>query len=144
MAIWKWKPRSTTVTTALLTVTANNLNKTYGVATPPLTFTTNGLVNNDTVANVLTCSLTTTATALTPAGSMVPINQGTPAANANDSGPVFHGLFRTSDRREAVAPVVSELWGSHAVSAPSPARTFPDEENPAKSGGILGLFRDSG
>ena len=67
-----------------------------------------------------------------------------PAANIQDSGPVFHGLFRTSDRREAVAPVVSELWGSHAVSAPSQARTFPGNADPVKPGSMLDLFRDLG
>ena len=35
-----------------------------------------------------------------------------------DAAPVFHGLFRTSARREAVAPVVSALW----TRARSPVR----------------------
>lgn len=79
-----------------------------------------------------------------PLPVLAPVEASQPAANMQDSGPVFHGLFRTSDRREAVAPVVSELWGSHAMSAPSPARSFQSETDPAKSGGILDLFRDSG
>jgi hypothetical protein len=67
-----------------------------------------------------------------------------PPASAGDTTPVFHGLFRTSDRREAVAPVVSALWGAHAVSAQSPARSSSNEENPAGHGGMFDLFRDSG
>jgi hypothetical protein len=67
-----------------------------------------------------------------------------PPASASDAAPVFHGLFRTSDRREAVAPVVSKLWGSHAVSAPSPARSSPNDANPAAHDGVFDLFRDSG
>jgi hypothetical protein len=79
-----------------------------------------------------------------PLPVLAPLDVLPPAANVQDSGPVFHGLFRTSDRREAVAPVVSELWGSHAVSAPSPARTLPGDADPAKPGSMLDLFRDSG
>ena len=84
------------------------------------------------------------AWASVPLPALAPADVTQPAADFKDSGPVFHGLFRTSERREAVAPVVSELWGSHAVSAPSPARVFPDAANPVKPGGILDLFRDNG
>ena len=38
-----------------------------------------------------------------------------PPSEIADAAPVFHGLFRTSARREAVAPVVSALW-----TAPTP------------------------
>jgi hypothetical protein len=79
-----------------------------------------------------------------PLPALASVDVAQPVADFKDSGPVFHGLFRTSDRREAVAPVVSELWGSHAVSAPSPARAFPDEAKPVKPGGMLDLFRDNG
>jgi len=84
------------------------------------------------------------AWASVPLPALAPLDAVQPAASTIDSGPVFHGLFRTSDRREAVAPVVSELWGSHAVSAPSPARSFPGDENPVKPGGMYDLFRDNG
>ena len=75
---------------------------------------------------------------------LAPFSLSAPPARAGDTAPVFHGLFRTSDRREAVAPVVSALWGSHAVSAPSPARSHPNDANPAVSGNIFDLFRDRG
>ena len=65
-----------------------------------------------------------------------------PPSSKGDTGPMFHGLFRTSDRREAVAPVVSQLWGSHAVSAPAPAGARPKDVNPTGRG--LDLFRDEG
>jgi phage shock protein PspC (stress-responsive transcriptional regulator) len=33
-------------------------------------------------------------------------------ANANDGRPMFHSLFQTGERREAIAPAISELWGA--------------------------------
>jgi hypothetical protein len=61
-----------------------------------------------------------------------------------DAEPVFHGLFRTSPRREAVAPVVSALW-----TAPTPVK---DDAPPARAtagaaaqsqSGSFNLFQDS-
>ena len=108
---------SLTVTTAMLNVTANNLTKTYGAATPPLTFTTNGLVNNDTVATVLTGALATTANALTPAGSTVPISQGTLAANANYSLNFVNGALTVTKAALSVTAVdKTKLYGSAVPS----------------------------
>lgn len=53
----------------------------YGAANPPFTFTTTGLVNNDTVA-VLTGTLATTATSASNVGSY-PITQGSLSPNGN-------------------------------------------------------------
>lgn len=39
-----------------------------------------------------------------------------------DDGPVFHSLFRTGARREAVAPVVNELWTGPAGDRDAPVR----------------------
>ena len=33
---------------------------------------------------------------------------------ANDGRPMFHSLFQTGERREAIAPAISELWGAKA------------------------------
>ena len=77
-----------------------------------------------------------------PLPALMALPMAVPAASTGDAAPVFHGLFRTSERREAVAPVVSELWGSHAVSAPAPAGTRPKDANPSGRG--LDLFRDNG
>jgi hypothetical protein len=60
-----------------------------------------------------------------------------------DTAPVFHGLFRTSAGREAVAPVVSALW-----TAPTPvADAGPQEAKqhvaaPGEGAGTLSLFQD--
>ncbi len=69
-----------------------------------------------------------------------------PPAQLGDTGPVFHGLFHTGARRDAVAPVVSALW-----TAPSPQTSafpkVPSQEAAAaapvaRSGGPLDLFQD--
>jgi hypothetical protein len=69
-----------------------------------------------------------------------------------DSGPVFHGLFRSGATEEAVAPLISALW-----SAPVPATTeqpattaaakpvpkpTPVPEPQANGGSELSLFQD--
>ena len=55
---------SFTVTTAPLTITANNQTKVYGAALPTLTASYSGFVNGDTSASLTTQpTLTTTATA---------------------------------------------------------------------------------
>jgi len=63
-----------------------------------------------------------------------------------DAAPVFHGLFRTNARREAVAPVVSALW-----TAPSPVAAATPQDGPQQaaprpdpSNGTFNLFQDSG
>ena len=67
-------------------------------------------------------------------------------ARIADTEPVFHGLFRTGARREALAPVVSALW-----SAPAAAASAPDAPPPgpadgrgaaAEGGGTFDLFQD--
>jgi hypothetical protein len=67
-----------------------------------------------------------------------------PPAQIADLAPVFHGLFRTSAGREAVAPVVSALW-----SAPAPVEDPAKQETPRhtavevpRGGPRLGLFQD--
>jgi Transglycosylase SLT domain len=35
-------------------------------------------------------------------------------ASANDGRPMFHSLFQTGERREAISPAISELWGAKA------------------------------
>jgi hypothetical protein len=73
------------------------------------------------------------------------------AAAPVDTGPVFHALFRTGARQEAVAPVVSALWGAPkprpmpeappaaAPTLPAPAQAVP---GPVPAGGPLDLFQD--
>lgn len=63
-----------------------------------------------------------------------------------DAAPVFHGLFRTSARREAVAPVVSALWTAPTASIeqppPSQATAQPDAAKPSPGAGTFNLFQD--
>ncbi len=58
-----------TNTPAALTITANNTNKVYGASNPTFTASYSGFVNGDTSSSLTTpVSLTTTATASSPAG----------------------------------------------------------------------------
>jgi gliding motility-associated-like protein len=59
---------SITVSPKALTITAENKSKNYGAALPVLTFTYTGLVNGD-VATATPPTVTTTATAASPAGT---------------------------------------------------------------------------
>src|SRR5207302_1053340 len=70
-----------TVTTAALTITANDQSKVYGAALPTLTASYSGFVNGDTAASLTTApTLTTTATASCHVGSY-----GITAAGAVDA-----------------------------------------------------------
>ena len=64
-----------------------------------------------------------------------------------DAGGMFHSLFQTGERREAVSPAISELWGA-AGRAKSPDAASPptgaSRDKSAGQGFMLGLFRDSG
>jgi hypothetical protein len=45
------------------------------------------------------------------AGAFATNSQPAPVRSVND-GPVFHSLFQTGERREPVAPAISELWNT--------------------------------
>ncbi|HEX5689378.1 MAG TPA: MBG domain-containing protein, partial [Roseiflexaceae bacterium] len=68
-----------TVSKRALTLTADNLTKTYGDAVPSLTYTASGLLNGDTLAAILSGAPATTATQTSPVGNY-PITQGTLSA----------------------------------------------------------------
>ena len=68
-----------------------------------------------------------------------------PPTEIADLAPVFHGLFRTSAGREAVAPVVSALWSAPTPVADAPAQgAAPREVAPApqSAGAPMSLFQD--
>ena len=46
-----------------------------------------------------------------------------PPASADAGGGMFHSLFQTGERREAVAPAVSELWRPARTNAAQPRRS---------------------
>jgi hypothetical protein len=83
-----------TVNQAVLTVTANNASKVYGTANPAFTPSYSGFVNGDTGA-VLTGSpsLTTTATAASPAGSYTITAAAGSLAAANYSFALVNGTL---------------------------------------------------
>ena len=73
---------------------------------------------------------------LSPVGSAIPV-----AAKSN--GPVLYGLFRVSDRADAVAPIVTSLWTTSEPPA-KPLEGKPGESKPPLRGGMLDLFRVDG
>jgi hypothetical protein len=83
----------------------------------------------------------------TVAPAAVPDTSATPHARTDTAGGMFHSLFQTGERREAVSPAIAELWGSQAPAktsaAPSPV---PDasRDKSAGDGFMLDLFRDQG
>jgi len=73
----------------------------------------------------------------------------TPAALTTraDAGAMFHSLFQTGERREAVSPAIRDLWITPArVGAPEAAAPAPSapRDKSAGQGFMVGLFRDSG
>jgi hypothetical protein len=73
-----------TITLAALTITANNVNKTYGAGVPALTASYSGFVNTDTPASLTTPAvLTTTATLSSPVGPYPIVVSGATDPNYN-------------------------------------------------------------
>ena len=69
-----------------------------------------------------------------------------PAGASAQSGPVFHGLFRSTGSPEPVAPLVSALWSNPAPSpsaaAPAKPQPLPETAAPAATSGPLDLFQE--
>jgi hypothetical protein len=64
-----------------------------------------------------------------------------------DAGGMFHSLFQTGERREAVSPAIRELWTSPGRATAPDAASPPavaSRDKGAGQGFMLGLFRDSG
>jgi hypothetical protein len=65
-------------------------------------------------------------------------------ARPPETGSVFRSLFHDEGRRGAVAPVVSELWGSQAPGASeAPRSSVPPTLRKPSGGSTLDLFRDA-
>ena len=81
-----------------------------------------------------------------------------PTVQDADTGPMFHGLFRSTGGPEPIAPLVNSLWTSPAAptapagaikpAAPAcgrccrPAAAAEPDAAPQAVGGELGLFQD--
>jgi hypothetical protein len=74
--------RSFTVAPAILTVTANNAPRSFGVGSPSFTYTITGLVNGDTTAVVSGTATETTTATTTSLGGTYPITFSTKALSA--------------------------------------------------------------
>jgi hypothetical protein len=76
-----------------------------------------------------------------PMTAEAPLTASAPKDAAQDATPVFHSLFHTSNRREPIAPMVSLLWGTPALSAPARPGGAAKPSQPAS---LLHLFHDKG
>src|SRR5207244_2029863 len=72
-----------------------------------------------------------------------------PVARAEDSGPMFHGLFRSGGDNEPVAPVVNALWGTPPAAATAtppnagtPAAAYAPAASEPRRPQPLDLFQD--
>jgi len=66
-----------------------------------------------------------------------------PLARADTTGGMFHSLFQTGERREAVSPAISELWGAQGrVKAPDTISPPAGASRDKSENFMLGLFRD--
>jgi transglycosylase-like protein with SLT domain len=73
-----------------------------------------------------------------PAGVAGAFAANAPPIRPVDDGQVFHSLFRTGERREPVAPAVSELWTAQAAAGAASVAMAPAG---AAHGGPLDLFQ---
>jgi hypothetical protein len=97
--------------------------------------------------NVPTVSATTTPAALGFApdnGALAPSPPSadtTPAPVRGDgAGGMFHSLFQTGERREAISPAISELWGAQAKQASAQPADAPAGQS--SGGSSRSLFSD--
>ena len=107
------------------------------------------------VAAIARAPAVTTATAKPPAFSpdaaelaetyAAAARPSAPPSEIADAAPVFHGLFRTSARREAIAPVVSALWSAPSAVADGEKQEVAKHAAAApteRKASTLGLFQD--
>jgi hypothetical protein len=83
----------------------------------------------------------------TNAPAAVPDTSAIPPARTDTAGGMFHSLFQTGERREAVSPAISQLWGSQPPAKAPPASLLVTDVSRDKSAGdgfMLDLFRDQG
>ena len=132
------------ITKAVLSVTANPINKTYGATDPALTYTTTGLQFTDTAGAVLTGVLTRVG-GETVAGSPYTITQGTLAPNGNYTVS-FTGntLTITKAALSVTADAKTKSYGAADPVFTATYAGFVNGETPAVLGGALTLTRATG
>ena len=133
-------PASVTITPAPLTVTANSLSTRDGGAIPPLTFKATGFVNGDTQGILSGVTLSTTATADSPAGVYPITISGGSATNytvttVNGTLTLTLSNLLVGPNRFAVGP---DAGGSDAVTfyGPDGSPIFSSTPFPGFTGGL--------
>ena len=76
------------------------------------------------------------------AGAASPSSADTASAPARGEGPggMFHSLFRAGERREAISPAISELWGTPTKQASAQPADAPASQS--SGGSSRSLFSD--
>ena len=118
------------VTPANLSVSANNLTKTFGAAIPPLTYVYNGLVNNDS-SSVFSGNLVTSATSSSVVANY-PITRGNLSAGnnynisfVNSTLSVIKSGSSTSISAPSTAVAGTNVTISASVTATAPGAGIP-------------------
>ena len=135
---------SLTITMAPLSVTANDVTRTYGVANPPLNVTITGFVAGDTAA-VLggTLSVVTTATPLSPLGSYPIIPSGLTSSNYDIA--FVNGTLTINNSAPictAAAPSVTTLSQPNHLWVPITLTGVTDAEGDALTITVDSIFQD--
>ena len=111
-------PASLSITPATLVVSANSFSRIFGDANPAFTFSASGFQFSDSVASVLTGTISSTATNISNVGSYN-IGKGTLAANSNYILSVSSGSLSITQRPITVSVSGSKVYdGSVNLSAP--------------------------
>ena len=124
-----------TVNAAPLSVTADNLGKTYGAAVPALTYTFTGLVNGDSAA--VFSALTTPATADANVGTYA-ITQGSLSAGGNYAIRYVGGILTVVPATLTVtANDASQVYGTPLPGFDASFRGLVNGDTPSSLSGIL-------
>lgn len=111
---------------------------------PPVVALRPAIAGKERFAAVATPAVAAAKTAAMPdpAGTAQAYANYQPARRpGNDTGPVFHALFHTGERREAVSPRIQQIWNSAPGAAPAGV-TEPRVAEATASQGSFGLFQD--
>src|SRR6185295_904932 len=128
-----------TITSATLTIAANDQTRAYGAANPALTVSYSGFVNGDTAASLTTApSVTTTATTASGVGTYPITASGAVSSNANYTISYANGTLTVTP----AALTVSAANKTRTYGAANPAFTanvagFVNGDTAASLGGTL-------